>query len=909
MRGRFLYRVKRQRAAASAAILLALVVVAGSAVSAQSRATIGSTLEDNGRGSYDLLVTAGTGVLSSGTGTAGLVEQNFAALTGAGQLTLGQLSSIRHISGVDVAAPLAFVGDLTSPAYGVLVGARDPDGAVDGFFAVQPRAFDVQVELTTSDGVQTQVLSAAQVTMAVSRAGTGPLAAAILAATGVESANTANLSADVTIPGVPELASGLVAVDPIAEQQLLEATGSFLLPLAAWDEQVRAEANNATLSRLVPDPYSYERDTVASSGADVAAVPVVISDSAYAPINATVSVTPIDISGATASEFFTSTAPGLTALSASGQDLVRIGQRGPTTTTTVDLQQRVVPFAQPFLSIPLPGASAGPDGAAYTTTPSLVPRLVAPAPYSSASATEAADAPAGTAERLAAQPQGFEILASGAREQTYRPETEPEPETNAGYVFAPVGGYSPGDVTGREQEASYVPLGTYAPGSAIVTQVGPHEGAVLGPSFSGRGLELSAPGAITTLSGLQAVRPDAGVDVVRVRVVGPRTYTASSRSQIEEVAARIAELGLRVRIVAGSSLTPIGVYVPDFFAQPQADAGTDLGWIGQEWTSLGAAVQVERASLGAAAWLLGISLFAVGVLSGVVQGVAVDGRRREATLLRQLGWQRRRVFSWFLAEGLLGVVLVAAGAAVALAFNAGNPFAVLASVTSVGLTILLVVIGAYFGARTGAAVPSLREPRPAAQARSSRAVGSRIVAARPIGVNVTALALVILALSAVAFTGVAISSREEAGGSRLSDLVDAKLLLSQTMMTALALVAGCVLFVIGTGQLRRTITPQLQMLVTNGWSGHELAVLLRATVIRPASLGLVVGSLAAVSLGIALDRENWWRLAAPAPAVMVIVSALALVSATRSAHAISETTPAGQHPRGAHSHVRGKSAG
>lgn len=874
--------------------LLAAVVLAGSAVSAQSRATVTSTIEGNGRGAYDLLVTAGSGVLASADGPEALVEQNFTGVAGGGSISLDVLEAVRALDSVDVAAPLAFVGQLSSPGYGLLVGARDPDGAESGFFTEQPKMFEVTVEVTTTNGLQPQMLAQQTGSLAVAREGQGASAVTVAAVSSGLLTDLYNLAADITVPAVPALSSGIVAVDPVAERLLLGDGGEFLAPLVAFDAGLQDGLGNAGLAELLPEQYDAERATLSTTGPEVAPVPVVVSDAAYAPIMATVSVMAIDTGGASAAEVFTPSPTGFKGLTPAGQALLDSGERGEPITVTTDLTLSLAPFAAPSLTVTLPGAGQGPAGTAFSDSPGVVPQRVEGATYTAPTTAQAGTAPEGSEAQLSVTPRGVVPVTGALREQTYRPTGQPTGGGGAGpFVFAPVGSYRPGDVTGTEQDASYVPLGTYAADRATVRQPGPFDGLPLAPSFSGRGLTIGPPGAITSLQGLAGLRAEPTVDVVRVRVAGEDSYTPAMVERIEQVAAAIADLGLQVRIVAGSSLTPVAVYVPQFLPDPGGTGAADLGWVEEEWTSLGAAVRVEEASLRAVAWLFGVSLLAVALLTGAVQGLAVEGRRREAALLIESGWSRRRVLGWFLAESGLGVAIVAVAAAVALLFNSGNPLATVACLTAVVLVLAAAATGAWLSARS-ASVRTVRRPRrrPAA-ARRPAAVGARVVGGRRAAALTMAAALVALGSTATAFAAALIVARDSAGTSRLADLVGARLLIPQLALAVAALLASGLLFVLGTAVLRRSLRPQLRMLTTAGWGPTDLRTLLRVTVTRPAGAGLLLGAAACLVVGRLSAPDYGWPAAAVGVAAMLLVVGAAFLAAGRSARSTASVAHAG----------------
>src|SRR5690606_18180190 len=93
------------------------------------------------------------------------------------------------------------------------------------------------------------------------------------------------------------------------------------------------------------------------------------------------------------------------------------------------------------------------------------------------------------------------------------------------------------------------------------------------------------------------------------------------------------------------------------------------GTITQSWSRLGAAVEVERAVSATSIALLVATVLAVGTLLAAVQVGSVPGRRANATVMRRLGWRRRHILRWYLAEEvvvLLGLGVIGA-ASIALA--------------------------------------------------------------------------------------------------------------------------------------------------------------------------------------------------------------------------------------------------
>lgn len=884
MTSRFAYRFLEQRTALASAFLLGLCVLASTAVTGAAEATIQSTLQENWRGAYDLLVFADAGTSDQASATGGLIEQNFTSLSSGGRITLGQLQAVRDISDVDVAAPLARVGQISSPGYAVLLGGGDSQGDDGvGLFTSRPQAFEVRVEVIADDGVRPKTMSTTVTTVALARGASGPLVLSTDGlATNAGASGTGEWFADISVPAVPELASDVIAIDPVAERQLLGEAGSFIAPLAKFEAAERA-GERGRMVELVPPRFRYERELLAEEEASTA-VPLILSDSAYAPITARVQVLGVDLPDSVTSEtIFGSETRAQSSVSTAVRNLLLQAPRRAVMEQDIPLTDRLVPFAIPFLSVKLPGADTPPEGAALESSPAVLPRLTGRAMYRDASTNELRSAPTDdfTAATVA-QPQGWVHILGSAQEQSYRPAPAltAAPPTLVP-PLAPLGTYHPGDVTGTADSASFVPLGTYAATTSTVASPGPFQGARLAPSFSGRGSVTAAPGALTTLDALEALRPGAGLDVLRVRVTGVDTFNQASVQRLEDVAARITALGLSVRVVAGSSLEPVGVYLPQYF-----EDGADLGWTQQEWTSLGAAVKVEQAALGTTAWLLTIALIGVAVLATTAQGLLITTRRRDAALLTLLGWRRSRVFAWTLAPSAVGLMVVLATSAASLLLRPDETPVLLIASLAAGLyaSLLLATCGVAMG--RGWRHHGWRRHRSAhtSQATTVGAVARRIARARPSATLQLFLALVVLPLTAASFTGVLLSGQDAAGASRISILTSQRLLLPQVALAVVSLLAGVALLRAGTKALIVATGGPSRLLTTCGWTGQHVLRLPMATIARAAVPAGVLVLLASMLGARRLALGDGLFVVAIAATALVLAVAFSWVVARRSVH-------------------------
>jgi hypothetical protein len=134
---------------------------------------------------------------------------------------------------------------------------------------------------------------------------------------------------------------------------------------------------------------------------------------------------------------------------------------------------------------------------------------------------------------------------------------------------------------------------------------------------------------------------------VYVRLSGVERYSQQSLALLQATAATIvARTGLHVDILDGSSLRAVSIT-----AQDTAHWGT-IARVQSMWRVVGVAVQIEHGVDALQAMLLAlcsiVCLLAIGA-AGVLVGI---GRRKEALLLRQIGWRRYVLVAVFTIDGL-----------------------------------------------------------------------------------------------------------------------------------------------------------------------------------------------------------------------------------------------------------------
>lgn len=897
------HRLTRRTAVLLACLLLSLSMIASSQITSHSGAVVETAVEENWRGHYDLLVTADGELTEAAEQTGGLIEQNFASLTSEGAITEAQLESVRDMPEVEVAAPLAFVAQFSNPAFDATLGVSLTDWEDSEFFE-RPRAFEGALTTYLDDGMQRyRLLSHERLILSgvrdhgeegqdtptiflydiddimgcdwcdplyEQRAAQGDVIA--------EDAGAQRRMIYETYTVVPELHSGMVAVDPAAERLLLGETGHFLDPLVVFDDmqgtlddgpcdgepEDNREPGECLADLVDADRYPQVHEQVFHGNRHAEGespredaepqgpiLPIIFSETEYPDLIGEADFPELEVpEGVEVEEIAFDY--GHWGDITSYADNQGADQLGGTPVAEVHLTEDLVPLVPEFQAgfglagedaplVPQTGGVAG-------TSPMLPGGALRHEPDDAQLAT----APEGVALALVNESQGYHVTDAEltSREARYRmaqraTQVRPPP----GALLAPVGSYRPGE-TGAEDEASYVPLGLYAEAEATIAQPGEYEGQPLPPSFSGRGSLLNSPGVITTMAAYEQYRGEPSADIIRVRVAGVDNYSAENLDRIEAVAEQIGDLGLDVQVVAGSSLAPVGIYLPEYFY----DDGADLGWTVEEWTSLGAAAQVEQAQMAASWVLLIVALAGVTVLACAVQLAGLGPRRRESALLLSLGWTRGRIRRWFLTEDLAPMALVVVACVIAVAVST-TAIAQAASLVGGAAFVLVVLIGAM--AVTGAATR-----------RSRRALGSGNPASNPVGIGrrtaasspgaaaLGACSLLVLVTTAIAFAVVILTARDQAGVTRIAGVVNAEVLLPQAVLAVGAVVAGVILFAMGIRQTLRQALPQHRMLITAGWPLQALTSSIRAQLLASLMPGLLLGLVAGIAVVIVLGDQT-----------------------------------------------------
>ncbi|MDI7274686.1 MAG: ABC transporter permease [Anaerolineae bacterium] len=253
------------------------------------------------------------------------------------------------------------------------------------------------------------------------------------------------------------------------------------------------------------------------------------------------------------------------------------------------------------------------------------------------------------------------------------------------------------------KDLNAVPMETYRP--PVVTLRYDEDGHPVSPvqmipTLNAEGYIQVPPYALTTIEGARVFAGDQCISAIRVRVRGVETLNEESWQRIQAVAQAIRDrTGLQVDTTLGSSPTPLLVHLPG------------VGYVEEPWVKTGVSITVHRGFDRADLVLFGAMLAVLGLYVFSLSSISILSRRREVGLLAALGWRQGTLFRSLLAEsfwlalaaGLLGMLLSAG--AIAL-LHLCMPAAQTAMAIPLGLALYL--LGAFYPAwRAARQAPAL----------------------------------------------------------------------------------------------------------------------------------------------------------------------------------------------------------
>lgn len=839
--------------AALVAVLVLLIVVTGQ-LTESSQVALTGTVDRHWRGSYDLLVRPSGSRLSLES-TDGLVEPNFLSFTGHGGIDEQQLAAIRQLPGVELAAPVAVVGYI-----------RYSFSAPSVFISNLPKAptlYRLSLTATTSDGLTERLVQGR-----TSRLLIGPAdltAAHVPFASDERDMSYGADGVSIGFPELPGIVSPLIAVDPVAEQALLGETASFLAPFSKLGDS-RSDLRVSNFDqKLIPADLAAARFFINLLGhqSDAAAqrpiVPLVVSKHLYTPLTLRLSIEQV---GAPLRSYPTADSQLVRlseAAQAAGPELTAVGS------TNLDLTNTLRPFDTPSMTILWPG-SKPPNGTeiASRVDDQFVARLAGRPTYQPMpgnTLTFRID-PVGLVDPSGVEPPGNGP--DGAQrgvEQAYRTFTSSPLATGSSFqqknpfdrpfVFAPIGEFDLATLDLPTDSASYVPLGAYdPPQTTLLGASGPRP---MSPTLNAAGFIEVPPLAVTDLAGARLLRGNAPIDAIRVRVAGLTGFTADARSKVEQVASAIAGRGLDVDIVAGSSPQNVRIYVPGY--DTLNNPATDLGYVSQPWTTLGAAQRVERTLGGLNVNLLVLVLLLTCAFTVTAEGLVGAIRRREVTILRSIGWTRLRLVGWYGSEIVLLAVILVPVALWSSGFGA-RPVGLAAGLVILVVATTVRAVGIVSAYRRSAGSPALSAdswlPRwlrlvPPVSGPLTLAIRTTVGRVTRTAAAVIAIGIGTGGLGAAA--ALVIGALREAGPTRLAASVGGDLRPYQLLLLATLSVGsiGLTLLLGRVDSIDRRV--ELRVLAAAGWTARRIAIAVAAQFALWAAVGGALGVIVALALG------------------------------------------------------------
>jgi hypothetical protein len=859
----FLFRWTRSTISVFVAVLMSLAIVGVSIADGVIVSVDAATFDRNWHGLYDILVTP-AGQTFDQVGTNDLVDPNFVSTAGAGGISEGQLSKIRAIAGVDVAAPVGLVGTISAPAQAPSLALNDDPEKQVTDLADQSQLMRLTATLSSGSAKLSQSTGVVKLDRRTSSTITVPAKDGIQGYPNGFAPQANNLYMQVPLGQLPAIPSSVIAIDPVAEMKLLGANASFLKALVKSPVERSSAAGSEWIPLVDSKRFLVQQTEIQQAVADHDAsrsiVPLVVNGSSSAKLTLSVKVE-------------TEALPLGSALSIDQlQKALTSGQFTSSEVLTKDVSSLTVPFSSPDLSMLLPGSSlpAGESaGSFYSSTDSLRPQLAgrpayspSKAPGDTSSAAPKFDLrPLGAVAADGSSPNPSDAQQTGANPsvglvQTYKHSRDANSEGRKPVIAAPVGTFATNELTaGDISGASYVPSGVYDGAVTTVVQPGPMShlspGDRIEPNLSGLDFITAPPGAFTDLEGGASLRGSAPIDAIRVRVAGVSSYNQANVAKVEKVAASIAELGLRTTIVAGSSPEPVSVYVPKYYLSDDGKSASDLGWVRQDWTTLGAAVTVESAISSLQRALVFTSLATAFVALLAVSIVLARRRRNDVQLYRSLGWSTPSVIRYLGSSQVPTITLVGVTALACAYFAGSREATITAGVVGVVGSLFAAVVFVALALRTG----ERRVRRPQSRSRKLAVTPSSIAlrhvrdAPGPFLAQVAGVTAVGLSVS---LTLASLASARAQSATRLSSLVLDSSTVASIALGLTGAAAATVLVILARGSENARLSEDATVMRAVGFPGSSVrAVTTTYTAILAASslLLVAIGSTLLVELG------------------------------------------------------------
>lgn len=881
--------------------VVALAALATSTASVRESAGIElqGAVDANWRGAYDLLVRP-PGRRLDLERTGGLVEPNFLAFAGSGGISLADLDAIRAVPDVEIAAPVANLGNMRYTTGGpVLVRAARPERST---------LYRVALRIESSDGLRKVLVQEQTDDLLL---GPPNVPDPVISRT-AQGSSFGQEDVAVDYARLPAISTPVIGVDPAAERALLGPTAAFLDAFQALDRLPETPTAGEFDPGLIPPEFEDQRFFIQAlaGGPGGAAprerpvIPVAVSETLYASLTVTADIVQIGEPLAAYPDAVDTATRLAESARAAGEGETPIGR------STLDASRALRPFQPPRLMLLWPDEPP-PEGSSATVgiAPELDPELVGRPEYTLSPPRPGSDrlsfrvSPVGLVDSSGVARTPDDTTAGPATvglEAAYRDATVMELPllddfvTTGGldrpFVFAPLASFDLRDLDLPDDPLTYVPLGAYAPPEsrylAAPDGTPVSEPVALSPTLNPKGFINMPPLAITNIESAALLRGGDPIDAVRVRVAGLDRFDAVAVRRVERVASAISALGLDVDVVAGSSPQPVELYVAgyDVASQPPSD----LGWVEQGWTTMGAAERVATGLGGTNVALLALSALTALAFGVCLQLLQIGVRAREVAILGAIGWPRRRIARWIVSEAMVaGVVVVAIGVTAWILLRGSSPGGLIISI-ALGTTIpvasiltLPVILRVATPGRVSGGDIRVSVARITPAVRSAWTYGLRAAVARPVRLAAIALAVGIAAASVAVGGLVVASTAATVGPTRLATALTGVLAPYQAAILGIAAVGATVLAALLLRLDQSERRSEMTVLRACGWSSgrvRRMVAMHRAAIAVPA---IAVATAVAVAVGGPLGSASTLVLMGAATALVALALMLEVGWATR----------------------------
>jgi len=259
------------------------------------------------------------------------------------------------------------------------------------------------------------------------------------------------------------------------------------------------------------------------------------------------------------------------------------------------------------------------------------------------------------------------------------------------FTFSPVGIYNLTDLAGST--INQVPQELYSAPYALLREDAqgnvPDEEVTIAPTNNPLGYLSQPPVMLTTLPAAKFLtQRDDYISAVRVRVEGVETAGEASQRKIERVAREIDELtGLQVDITLGSSSQMVLVDVQG------SDKVEVLGKLQELWVRQLVGITLQRDFTRFDTLLFAAMFLSFGVFIYTSAALNLTGRQQEIGVLKTIGWKDKRILGYLLSEALLLALItgcIAFAATLGITALLGQPIAL----DRAGL-VFLVMLGLF----------------------------------------------------------------------------------------------------------------------------------------------------------------------------------------------------------------------